>query len=160
LTSGAYLPGVYGTTTMPVPAPAGPYPTTFAAFNGEPVAGVWRLWVYDDRFSDTGTIHNVTLFVATHIVPDVTQVTPPNATSSVTPKLLCASCQPWVMSGQGFEERTGGPFGEEPAGEPEHAALRSARPSDEAGRIGDAAIHAAAHQPDECLGQPGCAGDR
>jgi subtilisin-like proprotein convertase family protein len=81
MATGAYKPGgVYGQTTMPVPAPAGPYQTTFATINGEAVAGVWRLWLYDDKFSDVGTINSVTLYVGTHGAPSVTPISPANAT--------------------------------------------------------------------------------
>jgi subtilisin-like proprotein convertase family protein len=84
--TGFYKPGgVYGAALLPLPAPAGPYQTTFAAFNGEHVPGVWRLWVYDGKFSDVGTINSVTLFVGTHSAPQVTQLSPPNATQVTEP---------------------------------------------------------------------------
>jgi subtilisin-like proprotein convertase family protein len=54
-----YLPGsVYETPliSLPAPAPPAPYGTAFNAFNGQPVAGIWKLWVYDDSAPDGGTI--------------------------------------------------------------------------------------------------------
>jgi subtilisin-like proprotein convertase family protein len=54
-----YRPGsVYETplASLPAPAPPAPYGTSFAAFSGEPVAGIWKLWVFDDEAPDSGTI--------------------------------------------------------------------------------------------------------
>jgi hypothetical protein len=53
-----YRPGsVYETPfSLPAPAPPGPYGSSFAVFNGEPVAGLWKLWVYDDSAPSNGTI--------------------------------------------------------------------------------------------------------
>jgi hypothetical protein len=54
-----YRPGsVYETPIGPLPssAPPGPYATTFSAFHGEPVAGAWKLWVFDDSAPTGGTI--------------------------------------------------------------------------------------------------------
>ena len=56
-----YRPGgVYETPlgSLPAPAPPAPYgtSTSFAPFFGEPVAGLWKLWVFDDSAPDGGTI--------------------------------------------------------------------------------------------------------
>jgi subtilisin-like proprotein convertase family protein len=46
--SGTYKPtNAGGVTTMPAPAPAGPYPTTFASFFGADPNGVWSLYARD-----------------------------------------------------------------------------------------------------------------
>jgi subtilisin-like proprotein convertase family protein len=58
-TGGSYLPGsVYETPLgpLPTPAPPAPYGTSFAVYTGQPVAGIWKLWVYDDTWPDGGTI--------------------------------------------------------------------------------------------------------
>lgn len=56
LISGAYRPTAYGTVSFPAPAPAAPYATNLAVFNGTNPNGVWRLFVVDDSGGDTGNI--------------------------------------------------------------------------------------------------------
>ncbi|HMJ76080.1 MAG TPA: PKD domain-containing protein, partial [Iamia sp.] len=60
LGSGTYKPtnlsnGFTG-DLWPAPAPAAPYATTFAAFNGTNPNGVWNLYVADDASGDLGTL--------------------------------------------------------------------------------------------------------
>jgi subtilisin-like proprotein convertase family protein len=60
LGSGTYKPtnlsnGFTG-DVWPAPAPASPYGTTFAAFNGTNPNGTWNLYVADDASGDAGTI--------------------------------------------------------------------------------------------------------
>ncbi|MDB6059165.1 MAG: hypothetical protein JWO95_3009 [Verrucomicrobiales bacterium] len=67
LTSGTFAPGVYGPTIdFPVPAPA--YGQIgLGQFTHENAHGDWKLFVYDDRIIDSGSIANgwtLTLFVA------------------------------------------------------------------------------------------------
>jgi subtilisin-like proprotein convertase family protein len=66
-----YLPGsVYETplVSLPPPAPPAPYGSRFSAFNGQVVAGIWKLWVYDDSAPTEGTI-TAGLTVTTDRVP-------------------------------------------------------------------------------------------
>jgi subtilisin-like proprotein convertase family protein len=66
-----YRPGsVYETplASLPSPAPAAPYQTAFAAFTGQPVTGLWKLWVFDDEAMFGGTI-TAQLQVLTERVP-------------------------------------------------------------------------------------------
>jgi len=61
LANGTYQPANYeGTNTdnFVSPAPAGPYGTTLAAFNGGSPNGDWSLYVIDDTPSDAGAITN------------------------------------------------------------------------------------------------------
>lgn len=60
ITSGTYKPSNLDTTTdvLPAPAPAGPYATSFATFNGLGAGanGTWSLYVRDDVGTDSGSI--------------------------------------------------------------------------------------------------------
>jgi subtilisin-like proprotein convertase family protein len=59
LSSGTFRPANYGGTavdTFAAPAPAGPYNTDLAAFNGSSANGTWRLYVVDDAGGDVGTL--------------------------------------------------------------------------------------------------------
>jgi subtilisin-like proprotein convertase family protein len=65
-----YKPGsAYGgpTPSLPSPAPPAPYATAFAAFVGQPVRGIWRLWIYDDEAPDAGSLTNASLAFSTDI---------------------------------------------------------------------------------------------
>jgi hypothetical protein len=57
---GAYKPGgIYPYTsapTAPAPAPLAPYVSTFSALAGEPIRGQWKLWVFDARHGQGGSI--------------------------------------------------------------------------------------------------------
>jgi subtilisin-like proprotein convertase family protein len=55
--------------SFPAPAPAAPYGTALAAFNGTNPNGTWNLWVIDDAGGDSGTIAGWSL--------DVSAVPPP-----------------------------------------------------------------------------------
>ena len=46
----------FNVDTWPAPAPAGPYGTSFAAFNGTNPNGTWNLYVVDDANGDQGTL--------------------------------------------------------------------------------------------------------
>jgi hypothetical protein len=87
ITAGNYKPGgIYGLTSdLGAPAPAGPYGTSFAAFDGEPVAGTWRLWVYDDKLLDVGTVSIATLSIGTLEPPAITALTPTTGTIARQP---------------------------------------------------------------------------
>lgn len=50
-------PANYGTNnTLPVPAPAGPFGTNFATFNGTDPNGTWSLYIVDDIAPDFGVV--------------------------------------------------------------------------------------------------------
>lgn len=55
------------TPSLPAPAPPAPYGTAFAAFYGQPVRGIWRLWIYDDESPDSGSLTNASMTVSTDI---------------------------------------------------------------------------------------------
>jgi len=55
--SGAYRPTNYGSgDVLPAPAPAGPYGSLLALFNGTNPNGVWRLYVVDDTALNSGVL--------------------------------------------------------------------------------------------------------
>ena len=60
--SGNYLPSVYGVgVSLPSPAPASPYATSFASIVGANAAtlnGSWSLWIADVKTLDSGAINN------------------------------------------------------------------------------------------------------
>src|SRR6185503_14243940 len=62
IVSGTYHPTDYtdpppaDADNFPLPAPAGPYATALAAFNGANVNGLWSLYVMDDFAGDNGRI--------------------------------------------------------------------------------------------------------
>lgn len=57
ISSGMFRPGNFGSRdAFAAPAPAGPYGTSLAAFNGLPAAGTWRLYVMDDAPIHVGAL--------------------------------------------------------------------------------------------------------
>jgi hypothetical protein len=62
---------------MPAPAPAGPFGTTMAAFNGASPNGTWKLFINDTAGADGGWISaNPTLtFKTTDVIPPETSFT-------------------------------------------------------------------------------------
>lgn len=57
LVAGTFKPTDIGAgDAFPAPAPAAPYGTTLAAFNGTNANGTWSLYVFDDAGADLGTI--------------------------------------------------------------------------------------------------------
>ncbi|HYN19831.1 MAG TPA: proprotein convertase P-domain-containing protein, partial [Thermoanaerobaculia bacterium] len=57
IASGTYQPTNFGTgDTFPVPAPAAPYGSVLADFNGTDPNGTWALYVTDDAGGDIGSI--------------------------------------------------------------------------------------------------------
>jgi subtilisin-like proprotein convertase family protein len=80
-----YKPGgVYESpfAALAPPGPAGPYGTSFNAFLGEPVAGNWKLWVFDDSAPEGGTV-TAYLLVGTERDP-LLSIHLPTADSSYT----------------------------------------------------------------------------
>lgn len=74
---------------LPNPAPAGPYPTTLATFNGLNPNGQWRLFVYDDSAGDAGSISSWRLELTAPI--EVTNATGGGAAGSLGAALIRAS---------------------------------------------------------------------
>lgn len=65
-----YQPGgAYATFDLPPPAPPPPYQTAFSVFDGQSVAGVWRLWIFDDSPSNVGVLQSATLTFWTEEFP-------------------------------------------------------------------------------------------
>lgn len=59
IVSGTYKPSAFGAVApFPAPAPAGPYGTTLAGFNGSAPNGAWSLYVMDDAALNNGVISN------------------------------------------------------------------------------------------------------
>jgi subtilisin-like proprotein convertase family protein len=69
--------GAYGSSiALGAPAPQPPYATSFTAFEGQPVAGSWRLWVYDDAVGNVGELESATLILRTDRPSGFTFVAP------------------------------------------------------------------------------------
>jgi uncharacterized delta-60 repeat protein len=59
IVSGSYKPTAYlPVSAFPAPAPAGPYATNLAVFNGSNPNGTWSLYVMDDSMLNYGAITN------------------------------------------------------------------------------------------------------
>ena len=66
ITNGLYRPTNFDTSdSLPSPAPAGGYGTNLSTFTGGALNGVWSLYVYDDFFSDTGSLGGWSLTLTT-----------------------------------------------------------------------------------------------
>src|SRR5206468_7522551 len=80
LVSDTYKPHDYGTSvTLPPPAPARPYSATLHDFAGLSPNGDWKLYVFDDTFSEAGVINNgwiLVLKTSPVISPIANQTTP------------------------------------------------------------------------------------
>ena len=83
IVTGVYSPGaVFGAgSTIPPPAPPTPHQTALAAFNGQPIRGVWNLWAFDDASADAGQITSATLTIENETFPNPT-LDPTPATST------------------------------------------------------------------------------
>lgn len=80
LASGTFKPTNYDTAeSFSSPAPAGPYGTSLAAFNGTSPNGTWSLYVQDDSPQDTGNIAQGWRIHFTTAVPDCCSGTVPLA---------------------------------------------------------------------------------
>jgi subtilisin-like proprotein convertase family protein len=106
LTSGTYKPTNAGTGKVyPAPAPAGPYASALAAFNGTNPNGTWFLYIVDDSAGDSGTLAggwtlNLTtstgLMSVAHAVGDEVATVPvPPVVPTVAPAVIF-SAQPGV----------------------------------------------------------------
>jgi uncharacterized delta-60 repeat protein/uncharacterized repeat protein (TIGR01451 family) len=72
ISSGTYQPYNAGPDFFPAPAPAAPYGTNLAVFNGSNPNGLWSLYVADDSAGDLGTINGgwyLRLTTANPVVP-------------------------------------------------------------------------------------------
>jgi subtilisin-like proprotein convertase family protein len=56
--------------TFPATAPAGPYATTLAAFNGEPAEGTWSLYAFDDATNNYGFVNEWSLDIDNALHPE------------------------------------------------------------------------------------------
>jgi subtilisin-like proprotein convertase family protein len=74
---GFYKSTAFGSPNIPAPGPTSGYATTLAAFDGEPVRGTWKLWVYDDTAFDSGTLTTARLTVVTEEFPTTTLTSSP-----------------------------------------------------------------------------------
>ena len=90
IVSGTYKPTNIGTgDTFAAPAPAGPYGTNLATFNGQSANGLWSLYVVDDQSSRTGSIGGgwsltITTAVTGPAAPTISDI-PDQATTVNTP---------------------------------------------------------------------------
>jgi subtilisin-like proprotein convertase family protein len=86
LVSGTYAPtNVSAIDNLPLPAPAGPYSTSLAVFNGTNPNGTWSLYVFDDADADIGTLFGFTLIISGHQFDDSTLIrVPPAGTAGTT----------------------------------------------------------------------------
>jgi subtilisin-like proprotein convertase family protein len=99
INTGTFSPTVFGTTTLPAPAPTGPFPTTLSTFNNEPARGTWRLWVFDDESGDSGQIASALLTMETEVEPNPFLTLPEAVvTTSVQPFLRFEGVVPGVVS--------------------------------------------------------------
>ena len=69
--------------SVPAPGPQPPYRNALFAFNGEPVRGVWTLWVADDAQNGTGLLAQAELSVRTAFGP-LTDIPGHSTTSTST----------------------------------------------------------------------------
>jgi len=72
ITSGTYRPSNNGAAddALPAPAPGAPYSTSLSVFNGINPLGDWKLWVFDDRNNDGGSIASWSLQLELTPVPE------------------------------------------------------------------------------------------
>lgn len=90
LADGTYHPTSFGISTangsFPSSAPAKDYQTAMSSFNGINPNGDWQLYVFDDTFSDAGSIENgwiLILETAPSILSIANQTTPEDVTLAV-----------------------------------------------------------------------------
>ncbi|HET8970144.1 MAG TPA: Ig-like domain-containing protein, partial [Candidatus Nanopelagicales bacterium] len=88
MASGTYKPTNYSNgftgDIWPAPAPAGPYGTSFAAFNGTNPNGQWKLYVVDDTEGYRGVLGGWSLRITTND-PAPSQTPSPTQTPTTTP---------------------------------------------------------------------------
>ena len=64
--------------------PAGPHGTAFSVFDGELVAGIWRLWINDDLGGDGGTVADGQLGIQTDFLPPLMSIDTPTSAATFT----------------------------------------------------------------------------
>ena len=111
LTSGTYMPANYtgndgANDSFIPPAPAPPYTTTLAVFNGTAPNGQWRLFVFDDQSGDTGSFAGGWCLELATTPPGTPTGT---ATRTLTPGSTTptATASPTAPSGSGTPTATG-----------------------------------------------------
>ena len=75
---GTFKPTANALAAMPAPAPAGPFGTTMAAFNGASANGTWKLYINDTQAADGGGWISATptlAFTTTDTIPPDTKFT-------------------------------------------------------------------------------------
>jgi subtilisin-like proprotein convertase family protein len=83
--------GAYDRVSLAPPAPEQPYQLSFSAFQGIPLAGIWKLWVYD---SNPGTYHGrIERALLEYIALGDTY---PRVTASANTPLTGTTTQPFV----------------------------------------------------------------
>ena len=84
ISSGSYRPGASG-RTLAMTTPAGPHGTAFSVFDGEPVAGIWRLWIPDDYLAgDGGSVVGGQLGIQTDFLPPLMSIDTPTSAATFT----------------------------------------------------------------------------
>ncbi len=74
LTTKAVRPASYESLTLTAPAPVPTGNTSLSVFNGTLANGTWKLFVFDDSPSDTGSLSEWTLTLQTETVPYPSEV--------------------------------------------------------------------------------------
>jgi uncharacterized repeat protein (TIGR01451 family) len=109
LVTGAYQPVDYEPgDSLPLPAPAAPYPATLAQFNGLNPNGTWSLFVADDTPGDQGEIAAGWSLLIYTITP-VNQLTDLQLLANVTPpapKAGSALTYAWTVTNAGPDAAT------------------------------------------------------
>ena len=101
--SGAYRPASYrGVTTMPAPAPSGPYGTNLSDLNGSNPNGAWRLYVADD-FGFSGSLSGWSLRFSTATAGGKFEF---NGGTLITRGMARSSTAPFSVNGSGATPST------------------------------------------------------
>ena len=100
LVSGTYLPTLWPEATpsaLPAPGPQPPYMPALLHLRGEPVRGLWRLWIADDANLGTGLLASASIVIRTqedagadhHLAPADLRDPPPRRSRSCASRARC-----------------------------------------------------------------------